>query len=63
MLAVFNMNVILAWFLFFVTLLMGVPTSVEESVASPEAVLYVSGVLAEGPLNGLMPAGSEIYRS
>jgi regulator of sigma E protease len=57
-----TMNVILAWLLFLVTLLMGVPTSVEESVASPEAVLYVSGVLAEGPLNGLMPAGSEIIK-
>jgi regulator of sigma E protease len=57
-----TMNVILAWFLFVVTFMIGVPTSVEESIASPEAVLYISGVLPNGPLNGLIPAGAEITK-
>jgi regulator of sigma E protease len=57
-----TMNVIFAWFLFFVTFMAGVPTAVEESAASPEAVLYVSSVLTEGPLNEKLPAGSQIVK-
>jgi len=55
-----TMNVVLAWFLFVITFMVGVPTAVEESTASPDAVLYVSGLLPEGPLAGKLPAGSEI---
>ncbi len=55
-----TMNVIFAWFLFVITFMIGVPTAVEESTASDEAVLYVSGVLASSPLSGQIPPGSEI---
>ncbi|HMO78034.1 MAG TPA: site-2 protease family protein [Candidatus Paceibacterota bacterium] len=55
-----TMNVVLAWFLFVFTFMIGVPTAVEESVASPDAVLYVSGLLPGGPLADKLPVGSEI---
>ena len=55
-----TMNVIFAWLLFFGTFLLGVPTAVEENVASPEAVLYISGVLPGGPLDGKIEPGSQI---
>ncbi len=57
-----TMNVIFAWFLFTATFLMGVPTAVDEASATSEAKLYISGVLPEGPLNGLISAGSEIIK-
>ncbi len=57
-----TMNVIFAWLLFFVTFLVGVPTSVDESVAGAEAVLYINGVLPEGPLDGLVQPGSEVIK-
>jgi regulator of sigma E protease len=57
-----TMNVIFAWFLFFVVLLIEEPKNVEESAASPEAVLYATSVMAEGPLNEKLPAGSEIIK-
>lgn len=55
-----TMNVILAWFLFVLTFMMGVPTAVEENVASSAAALYVSGLLPEGPLADRLPVGAEI---
>lgn len=55
-----TMNVIFAWFLFFGTFLLGVPTAVEEGAASSEAVLYISGVLPGGPLEGKLKPGSQI---
>lgn len=55
-----TMNVIFAWLLFFGTFVLGVPTAVEEAVASPEAVLYISGVLPGGPLEGKVPPGAQI---
>jgi regulator of sigma E protease len=55
-----TMNVIFAWFLFFLTFMMGVPTAVEESKASESAILYVSGVLPNSPLYENLPVGSEI---
>ena len=55
-----TMNVIFAWFLFFIVFLMGVPTAVDESTASETAVLYVSGVLPESPFYEQLPVGSEI---
>lgn len=57
-----TMNVIFAWFLFVVTFMVGVPTMVDETVATDEAVLYVSGVLPESPLFEKLPAGSEINK-
>ena len=55
-----TMNVIFAWLLFFGTFLMGVPTAVEENVASADAVLYISGVLPGGPLEDVIKPGSQI---
>lgn len=57
-----TMNVIFAWFLFLGTYLVGVPTAVEEAVASPEAVLYVSDILPNGPLFEKLPAGAEVQK-
>lgn len=54
------MNVIFAWFLFFITFTIGVPTAVEESKATDEAVLYVSGVLPNSPATDNLPVGAEI---
>lgn len=55
-----TMNVIFAWLLFFGTFMLGVPTAVEESAASPEAVLYISGVLPGGPLDDKVQPGTQI---
>ena len=54
------MNVIFAWFLFFITYMIGMPTAVSENEASPEAVLYVSGTIPNGPLAEELLPGSEI---
>ncbi len=43
------MNVIFAWFLFFVVLTIGVPTAVDESEAGDSAQLLVASVLEDGP--------------
>jgi regulator of sigma E protease len=55
-----TMNVVFAWFLFFVTFIVGMPTAVDEAKSSPEAVLYVSGLLPNSPLVEKIPLGSEI---
>ncbi len=57
-----TMNVIFAWLLFLSTYLLGVQTAVEEADASPQAVLYVSNVVPNGPLHEKLPAGSEVLR-
>lgn len=57
-----TMNIIFAWFLFLSTYLLGVPTAVEEAGASPEAVLYVSDIMPNGPLYEKLAAGSEIEK-
>ncbi|MEZ4104519.1 MAG: site-2 protease family protein [Candidatus Paceibacterota bacterium] len=54
------MNVIFAWFLFFIAFTIGTPTAVEESKASDEAVLYVTGILPNSPLEDKLPLGVEI---
>ncbi len=54
-----TMNIIFAWFLFTVSYMVGVPTAVEESSATPAAELYVYGVLQDSPGSDL-PAGSII---
>lgn len=50
-----TMNVIFAWFLFILILLIGVPTQVEEGVASAAAELVVMGVLPGSPADGVLP--------
>ena len=54
-----TMNILFAWFLFSLTYMIGVPTAVEESVASDSAELYITGVLPDGPAAEL-PLGSII---
>ncbi len=55
-----TMNVILAWFLFVVTFMVGVPTEVPENLASADSELRVLGVLPDGPLAEKLPIDSEI---
>lgn len=53
------MNIVFAWFLLVITLMIGVPTAVDESTASDDAVLYVAGTLEDGP-SATIPDGAEI---
>lgn len=55
-----TMNIILAWFLFAITFMIGVPTAVDETTASPEAVLYVSNIVPASPLFETIKPGTEI---
>jgi regulator of sigma E protease len=55
-----TMNVIFAWFLFVATFMIGVPTAVDETVAGPNASLYISEVLESSPLKETLPAGSVV---
>jgi regulator of sigma E protease len=55
-----TMNVIFAWFLFFITFVAGVPTAIDEGEATQEAVLYVSGILPNSPLFEEVEPGSKI---
>lgn len=57
-----TMNIIFAWLLFVGTFMIGVPASVDENTASESAVLYVSGVLENGPLFEKIPSGAEIIK-
>lgn len=54
-----TMNILFAWFLFSLAFIVGVPTAVEESVATDSAQLYVANVLADSPAAAL-PAGAVI---
>ncbi len=54
------MNIIFAWFLFYITFLTGVERVVDEKEASPLATLNVTQLLPESPLNNVVPVGSEI---
>lgn len=54
-----TMNILFAWFLFSLTFMVGVPTAVDESVASDSAQLYIADVLADSPAAAL-PAGSVV---
>jgi regulator of sigma E protease len=49
------MNVLFAWFLFVVILVIGVPTQVEEGMATKAAVLTITGVLPDSPAAGVIP--------
>ena len=53
------MNVIFAWFLFVVTLMIGVPTAVDSANASPEANLFITNTLADSPATDI-PEGAVI---
>lgn len=44
-----TMNMLLAWFLFILVFIIGVPSVVDEAVATPEARLVVSEVLPDSP--------------
>jgi regulator of sigma E protease len=54
------MNVAFAWLLFFIVLLVGVPTAVDEEMAGDDAYLVVTEVLSESPaaLSGLTPGST-----
>lgn len=56
-----TMNVIFAWLLFAGTFMIGVPTAVDESAATPVASLYIASVLPESPLVHVgVPAGAHV---
>lgn len=54
-----SMNVIFAWFLFALTFMIGVPSAVDETVASADAQLYITSTVADSPASSI-PAGSKI---
>ena len=60
LLAGITMNVLFAWFLFSVTQMVGVPTAVEESVATEAAELYVAATLSGAPADGKLPVGAVV---
>ena len=49
-----TMNVLFAWFLFVIMLTVGVPTQVEENMATDAAELTVAGVLPNSPAEGVL---------
>jgi regulator of sigma E protease len=54
-----TMNILFAWFLFSLTYMIGAPTQVDEASASPQAQLYIAGVLENSPAQEL-PVGSVV---
>lgn len=54
-----TMNILFAWFLFSLTYMIGVPTPVDESVATDSAELVVAGVLPESP-GAVLPTGAVV---
>jgi regulator of sigma E protease len=54
------MNVLLAWGIFFGLLVVGAPTVVDESVATPAASLVVTSVVPGAPADTVIPAQAEI---
>ncbi len=55
-----TMNVLLAWLLFTIVLIIGVPTAVTESAATEAANLYVAEVLPDSPAETVLPVGAMI---
>ena len=55
-----TMNVLFAWLLFVIMLTVGVPTQVEENLATAAAKLTVGGVLPHSPADGVITANSVI---
>lgn len=62
LLAGITMNILFAWLLFTSTLLIGVPTAVDESSASDTAELIVAATLKDTPADGVLPVGASIVR-
>ena len=54
-----TMNILFAWLLFSVTYMVGMPTQVDETTASPQAYVAVVGVMPDSPAADL-PIGAEI---
>ncbi len=54
-----TMNILLAWLLFSVTFMIGVPTEVSETDATDASQLYVANTMAESPAS-VLPLGSSI---
>lgn len=54
------MNVVLAWVLFTIVLMAGVPSAVSEAEAGPDTMLYVSGVLPDSPAAEALPVGVSV---
>ena len=57
------MNILLAWLLFAVVLMSGVPSAVTETEASPEAELYVAGTMPDSPAAEQLPLGALLRAS
>ncbi len=56
-----TMNVLFAWFLFAIVLMVGLPTAVDEATATPEARLVVASVLPGSPADlAGVPAGAVV---
>lgn len=56
-----GMNILFAWFLFVVVLMMGVPTGVDETTAGPGAELVVTQVMSDGPAGvAAIPPGATV---
>jgi len=51
------MNILLAWLLYTITFMMGTPTAVDESNASPAAQLYIIETIPNSPAS-VLPAGA-----
>lgn len=55
-----TMNVLFAWLLFVIMLTVGVPTQVEENLATDAAKLTVAGVLPGSPADGVITSNTVI---
>ncbi len=56
-----TMNIIFAWFLFAIVFMVGLPTAVDEDVATDGARLTVVHVVHEGPADvALLPVGAQV---
>ena len=61
LLAGVTMNVIFAWLLFVIVFILGVPTAVDEAVASPDAQLTITHVVPNGPADEAnIPVGAVV---
>jgi regulator of sigma E protease len=60
LLAGITMNILFAWFLFSTTLLLGVPTAVDEASATDAAELLIAGTLPGAPADGVLPVGARV---
>ena len=57
-----TMNWIFAWFLLILIMLVGVPTQIEESNATANAVVYIDSVLPGSPADTVLPAQAKLVR-